>query len=209
VAAALTVYFGRWAPARIVAPMIFLFAVVVLVISLANLDRFDLGHYSAWLWFILYVGIPVNAGYYMWQERGLPPYWPHPLASPWRQVLLVPVMALGIYGIGLLIAPDSFSSFWPWGIDAFHGRMYSVAYLTPALGAVFLWRAAAPVESLTLGLTMTVGGLSPMIGLVVIDNNVGGKVDWAAAGTWVWLASFAIILVAGLGLTWRSTVKQR
>ena len=46
--------------------MIFLFTVVILVVSLVNLDRFDLDHYSTWLWIILYMAIPANAGYYMW-----------------------------------------------------------------------------------------------------------------------------------------------
>ncbi|MEN8240106.1 MAG: hypothetical protein ABFR53_13005, partial [Actinomycetota bacterium] len=184
VATLATVGFGRWAPARIVAPMIFLFTIIVLLVSLADLDRFDLGHYSSWLWFLLYVGIPLNAGYYLWQQRGRAPYVPHPLAGPWTLVLLAPVALLGLYGLGLLVAPEQASSFWPWPIDAFHGRMYSVAYLTPALGAVLLWRAAAPVESLTMGLTQASGGIIPIVGLVIVDANVGGKVDWSASGTW-------------------------
>lgn len=206
VATVMTVYFRRWMPARIVAPMIFLFATVVLVVSLANLDRFDLGHYSTWLWILLYVGIPANAAYYMFLQRGLSLHRSHPLANPWRNLLLVPVLGLGVYGLGLLIAPDTFSSFWPWGIDAFHGRMYSVAYLTPGLGALLLWRAAAPAESLTLGLTMVAGGLTPMVGLVIVDDNVGGKVDWSTSGTWLWLGTFGIILAVGLGLAWRSRI---
>ena len=203
-----TVYFQRWAPARIVAPMIFVFTVVVLVVSLMNLDRFDLGHYSSWLWFILYIGIPVNAGYYLWLQRGRKPYFPYPMASPWRMILLVPVVLLGLYGLGLLIAPDTFTSFWPWPIDAFHGRMYSVAYLTPAVGALLLWRASAPVELQTMGLTQGVGGLVPLIGLVIVDANVGGKVDWSASGTWLWWGSFAVLFLTGLGLVWQSRTRR-
>jgi hypothetical protein len=207
VATVATVYFQRWAPARIVAPMIFLFTVVVLAVSLMNLDRFDLGHYSSWLWFLLYIGIPANAGYYLWLQRGRKPYVPYPMASPWQMILLAPVALLGLYGLGLLIAPDTFTSFWPWPIDAFHGRMYSVAYLTPAVGALLLWRASAPVELQTMGLTQGVGGLVPLIGLVIVDGNVGGKVDWAASGTWLWLGSFSILFLTGLGLVWQSRTR--
>ena len=206
VATAMTVHFRRWSPARIVAPMIFLFTAIVLLVSLANIDRFDVGHYSTWLWFLLYIGIPVNAGYYMWPERHRKAYSPYPLASPWREILLAPVVLLGAYGLGLLIAPDAFSSFWPWPIDTFHGRMYSVAYLTPALGAVLLWRTAAMAETLTLGLTLIAGGITPIIGLVIVDNKVD-KVDWAAPGTWLWLGTFAILFLAGVGLTWLSSKK--
>lgn len=208
VATALTVHFRRWAPARIVAPMIFLFTIIVLIVSLLNLDRFDLGHYSSWLWFLLYLGIPINAAYYMWGERHSKPYYLSPLTSPWRELLLVPVVLLGIYGVGLLIAPESFTSFWPWPIDDFHGTMYSVAFLTPALGAILLWRAAAQVEVLTLGLTLIAGGLAPLVGILIIDNNVGGKVDWQASGVWLWLGSFTILFIAGLGLAWRSRAQQ-
>ena len=203
VATVATVYFERWAPARIVAPMIFLFTTIVLVLSLADLDRFDLGHYSSWLWFLLYIGIPLNAAYYMWQQRGRAPYVPYPLTDPWKVVLLVPVALLGLYGIALLVDPTQATSFWPWPIDEFHGRMYSVAYLTPAFGAILLWRAAAPVESLTMGLTLLAGGLAPIIGLPIVDSSIG-KVDWSAAGTWLWIASFAILALAGAGLVWRS-----
>ena len=203
VATTLTVMYGRWSPARIVAPMILLFTTVVLVVSLAELGRFDLGHYSTWLWFVLYVGIPLNAAFYLWHERGRPPAVPDPLPDPWRAVILLPVAALGVYGVALLVAPDTFSSFWPWGIDAFHGRMYSVAFLTPALGAILVWKSAASREALTLGLTLVAGGIAPIVGLPLV-NRGRDKVDWAGAGTWLWIASFAILVLAGAALVWRS-----
>jgi ABC-type sugar transport system permease subunit len=82
--------------------------------------------------------------------------------------------------------------------------MHSVAYLAPALGALLLWRAAAPVESLTMGLTQAAGGFIPMVGLFIVDANVGAKVDWSASGTWLWIGSFAILFITGLGLIWQS-----
>jgi hypothetical protein len=204
VATVMTVISRRWAPARIVLPMIFLFTSIVLVVSLANIDRFDLGFYSSWLWFLLYFVIPANALYHMWLYRDLAPHNPLAVAPPWRTILLVPTMALGLYGLGLLIAPATFSNFWPWAVDDFHGRMYSVAYLTPALGALLVYRGAAHIEQRTLGLTMATGGIIPIVGLAIVDAQLD-KVDWAATGTWLWMASFAVLLFAGLGLTWQST----
>jgi hypothetical protein len=203
IATVMVVRVRRWAPARIVLPMIALFTTVVLVVSLLYFDRFDADKYSTWLWFLLYVVIPANALFHMWLYRNLKPYFPVPLALPWRTWLLLPTMALGVYGVGLLIAPATFGEFWPWTVDDFHGRMYSVAYLTPALGAYLLWRNAAAVEALTLGLTMAAGGIVPIVGLVVIDAQID-KVDWTQAGTWLWLATFAILFVAGVGLAWTS-----
>ncbi|MEA2009088.1 MAG: hypothetical protein U9N78_00110 [Actinomycetota bacterium] len=202
-ATVMTVYVQRWAPTRIVIPMIFLFTTIVLVVSLAYLDRFDLGKYSTWLWFLLYFVIPANALYHIWLARHLKPYYPYPMPAVWRTTLLVPTILLGLYGLGLLIAPGAFSNFWPWAIDDFHGRMYSVLYLTPALGALLLWYSAAAIEMLTLGMTVAVGGFIPLVGLAIVDRSVH-KVDWTGAGTWLWIGSFAILFLAGSGLMVRS-----
>lgn len=207
VATVMTVYVRRWAPARIVVPMIFLFTTIVLVVSLVDPDRFDFGDYSTYIWFFLYIVIPVNAAYFIWLTRSLKPQNPAPLVMPWQAVFLVPTILLGLYGLGLLLAPATFSDFWPWPIDNFHGRMYSVLYLTPGLGAILLWRAAASVELLTLGMTMIVGGTIPIVGLVIVDADVD-KVNWNEAGTWLWIGSFALLLFAGLGLTWLSRTQK-
>jgi len=209
VATAMTAYVHRWAPARIVVPMIFLFTAVVLVVSVIYLDRFD-GSYSTWLWFFLYLVIPLNALYHIWLYRGRKPFVRIPIPNHLRWVLLVPTILLGIYGLGLLISPESLSGFWPWPIDDFHGRMYSVLYMTPALGALLLYKAAAPIETFTMGLTQGIGGLVPMVGLAIVDRDLN-KVDWTQAGTWVWIGSFGILFLTGVGLvlTSRSQVPPK
>jgi hypothetical protein len=198
-----TVAVRRWAPARIVVPMIFLFTTIVLGVSIGYLYRFEAGKYSTWLWFLLYIAIPANAFYHMALSRGTRAYFPFPLEARWRFALLVPPMLLGLYGFGLLVAPDTFSGFWPWAIDAFHGRMYSVLYLTPALGTALLWRSAADIELLTLGMTMSLGGIIPIAGLAIV-NASAAKVNWYLVGTWMWIGSFAILFLCGLGLLWCS-----
>jgi len=208
VATTIVVIVKRWAPARAVVPMIFIFTVTILVVCLLYNDPFDFQYWGTWVWFLLYIIIPANAAYHIWLYRNLKPVNPFPLPSQWRAVFLIPAILLGLYGLGLLIAPGTFSSFWPWPIDDFHGRMYSVLYITPATGAVLLFGAAASIELLTTGLTLVVGGIVPIVGLVIIDNQVD-KVDWSALGTWLWIGSFAIILFSGLGLVWQSIVISR
>ena len=208
VATVIVVVVGRWAPARVVVPMILIFTTIVLVVCLIYNDRFDFQRWETWFWFIIYVIIPANAAYHVWLYRHLKPANPNPLPTLWRNVFLIPIILLGLYGIGLLIAPDSFSSFWPWPIDDFHSQMYSVLYITPALGAMLLFGAAASIELLAAGLTQVVGGFVPIIGLVIIDNRLD-KVDWSAFGTWLWIGSFGIILLAGLGLIWQSRVRSK
>jgi hypothetical protein len=208
VATAIVVYTKRWVPERVVVPMIFIFTAIILVVCLGYIDRFDFQYWGTWVWFFLYIIIPANAGYHIWLYRKLKPFNPISLPTPWRSVLFIPTMLLGLYGIGLLIAPDSLSSFWPWPIDDFHGRMYSVLYITPATGALLLYGAAASMELLTMGLTQIVGGGASILGLVIIDNQAD-KVDWSAFGTWLWIGSFAIILISGIGLVWLSRERKR
>ena len=208
VGTAIVVYVNRWAPARVVVPMIFIFTAVILVVCLIYIDRFDFQYWGTWFWFLLYVIIPANAAYHIWLYRNLKPVNPFPLPALWRGVFLLPTMLLGLYGIGLLIAPDTFSSFWPWPIDEFHGRMYSVLYITPALGSTLLFGAAASIELLALGLIQVVGAGATILGLVIINNQVD-KVDWSALGTWLWIGSFAIILLTGIGLLWQSRARSK
>lgn len=207
VTTAMVVYVKRWAPTRVVLPMIFIFTAIVLIVCLVYIDRFDFQRWETWLWFLLYIIIPANAAYHVWLYRNPKPFNPFPLPAPWRGVLLIPTILLGLYGIGLLIAPDKFSSFWPWTLDDFHSRVYSVLYITPATGALLLFGAAATIELLTMGLTQFAGAGIAIVGLVIIDNQVD-KIDWSASGTWLWIGSFVVILLTGAGLIWQSRVRS-
>ena len=208
VATTMLVVFRRWAPARVIVPMIFIFTAIVLVVCLIYIDRFDFSYWGTWVWFFLYVIIPANALFHIWLYRNLIAVNENPLTRLWRVVFFIPTLLLGLYGLGLLVAPDAFSGSWPWPIDDFHGRMYSVLYLTPAMGVVLLFGAAASIELLTMGLTQVVGGIVPIVGLVLIDNRVN-KVDWSALGTWLWIGSFAVILLTGIGLIWQSRARSK
>lgn len=194
---------GRWAPARGVLPALFAFTAIVLAVSGLNLDQFDLGRWSNLVWWPLYVALPVNAAYHMWLYRRLPPAEPVPTTPIWRVYLLGVAVVLGLYGAGLLLLPATFTGFWPWPIDAFHGRMYSAAFVSGAIGAYVVSRLAAPIEFFTAGLTQAVFGLFSILGLLLVDASVH-RVDWSAAGTWLWLGGFAVALAAGLGMMWRS-----
>jgi hypothetical protein len=194
---------GHWSPARVVTPLILLFTTIVLVVSLLYFDRFVPSAWQTLAWFILYIGIPLNAAYHVWLYRRLAPANRESLPPILRTYLLVQAVVLGLYGLSMLVAPATFGAFWPWKIDDFHGRMYSVAFLTPALGAWFLYRAASPAELLALGVTQIVGGALELLGLFLVDSAVK-RVDWSAAGTWVWVGLCATVLLSGLWMLWQA-----
>lgn len=194
---------GRWAPARVVLPALFTFTALVLAISLISFDRFDFQRPGTWAWFALYIILPINSAYHLWLYRRLPPADETPVPPVWRGGLLAGAIALGAYGVGLLIAPAAFSAFWPWKLDDFHGQMYSATFLSGAAGLLAASRVAAPVELLAAGLTQGILGLSGIVGVLIVDASVR-RVDWSLPGTWLWVGAFAVMLIAGLGMWWQS-----
>jgi hypothetical protein len=203
-ATALTVI-GRWSPARIVVPMILIFTTIVLLVSLAYLGRFTPG-WPTWLWFFLYLALPINAARHVWLYRRLPPADPAPVSPGFRAVLLIASAVFGLYGLALLLAPEAVGDLWPWPIDAFHGRLYSVTFLTPAIGLYLLSRAASWAELWTMGLTLLVLGLLAVFGLAVTDVHTD-RIDWAGPSTWSYVVPFG--LVAALGFALCRAAQQR
>ena len=203
IAVAMMLVGGRWAPARLVLPMLFTFTFVVLIMTLLGLGNFRYDRWATWVWLVLYIVLPINAAYHLWLYRRLRPADPTPVPASWRYCLRGMGFVLAAYGLVQFFAPEPASVFWPWKIDAFHGRMYSANFLTGAVGALVLTRAAAPIEYFTLGVTYTVLGFFTILGLVVVDTSVR-SVDWSAAGTRAWVAAFAISLIVGVALMWQS-----
>jgi hypothetical protein len=205
IAVAMMLVGGRWAPARLVLPMLFTFTFVVLIMTLLGLGNFRYDFLATWVWFVLYIVLPINAAFHLWLYRRLPPADPTPVPVAWRSGLRAMGILLGAYGLAQFFAPEHSSAFWPWKIDAFHGRMYSANFLTGAVGAWVLARAAAPIEYFTLGVTYSVLGFFTLLGLVVVDVSVR-TVNWALLGTWVWIAAFGLSLLIGVALMWYSRI---
>lgn len=200
IATVLLVWQGMWFPARIVTVMVFTFTSIVFFVSLAYFGNFDASKLpSIWGWFILYAALPMNVAYHLWLYRSIPNPAKTSLPKWLKMYLLIQASIYGLYGIGLLLFPVELTSFWPWGIDAFHGRMYSVAFLTPAVGAFLLWYDANPLEMQALGWTQLVGGVLPILGLVMVELTIQ-RINWAAWGTWLWLANCLILLPVAIGL---------
>lgn len=197
VTAAFLAVMGTWSPARIITPMILGFTAIVLANSIVYLDRFDGPGFSIFGWFLLYTVIPINAAYHVWLYRNRPVDSQIELPTTVRTILGAIAIGSGIYGLGLLVIPDTFSEIWAWPIDEFHARMYSVAFLAPCIGLFFVYLSRTPAEMLSLGLTLIAGGILPILGLVSVDRSVNG-VDWSAIETWLWIGLFTVFAVAGM-----------
>lgn len=189
---------NRWSPGRLSLPMALAFTGLVSLVSLFYPDQFNFQRRAVWTWFIIYFGSALISALFLWQYRR----WPIPeiawsTFSTQRLYLQSEAAALGLYGLGLLVAPALFSAFWPWKLDNFHGQLYSAIFTTGALGVWLLSRRAAAVEFVAVGVAQMVQGFFAIVGLIIVDAAVH-KLDWAGPGTWLWIGLFALIFASGL-----------
>ena len=151
---------GRWSPGRLVLWEIFVFTAAILVVMLAYAGRFEWARLATWVFWPLYLFLPVNSAVFLWRLRD----WrsPEPLIHA-RAALTVVALSFGGYGIALLIIPERATEFWPWPVDAFHARIYAAAYLAPAVGAWVLRSGATPEELRTLGITLVTMSVAAIV----------------------------------------------
>ena len=189
---------ARWSPGRIVLWMIFVFTTVIGVVMLGYADRFEWARFATWVFWALYVFLPINSAVFLWRLRGLRV--PGPLVRmPAAMTALA--LVLGGYGIALLAIPEAATRFWPWPVDAFHARIYAATYLTPAVGALVIRGGGTPEEIRTLAATMIVFGIAAVLALLATDPIVpaAAKLDYDG-GTWAFLAINVAPVLAGAAL---------
>ncbi|HEX2046253.1 MAG TPA: hypothetical protein VHF27_00715 [Acidimicrobiales bacterium] len=189
------VVIGRQLPSRAVIPVALTFTGVVTLASFISLSDFDFDRRGPWAWFVAYTAFTLILPFYLGGLRRGPQ--PPPTSPGRRRWFLADGALLCAYGLGLLVAPEPLTEFWPWPIDAFHGRIYSAVFLAFGAGSLVLAGRSAPVELRTIGLSRLVfGGLS-IAGLALADSVVG-TVDYGAPGSVVWVVAMAAIAAVGV-----------
>ena len=179
--------------------MIFTFTFVVLVASLVDLSRFDGGRWSNLVWWPLYVFLPINSLVHLWLYRRSIPAASEP-ASPRRRVALLALAGVfGAYGIYLLVAPVAASGWWPWPVDAFHGRIYSAAFFTGMAGCLVIARSASALERLVMGSLIAALGAVSIASIAAADLSQD-RIDWADAGTLAWSAACLVLVAIGIAV---------
>lgn len=187
---------NRWSPGRASFMVAFIFTFVVSVASLIHLESF-VGTRRVTLWFILYVGYAALTGGALLLYRRLPAVPMLPVDDGFRRLLMIAGAVMTLYGAFLFTAPGIAAGFWPWGIDAMHGRIYSAVFLAPGLGALLLAHSAAREECFVGGVFNGSLGLLAIVSLLLAHLQTG-RANFASPGTWLWLILFAAL--CGLGL---------
>lgn len=190
---------GHWSPARVVLRGIFTFTFIVLVVSLFYLNQFDYSYWGVWFWFGLYVSLPASGAYHLWLYRSMPTNHLSSIPRKWGFVIKTAGLSFAVYGIGLIIFPDIFSSIFPWKLDSFHSQLYSATFITGSVIMFSVANKATRAEFITVGLTEASFSVLAILGLIIVDANVK-KIDWTAMNTIAWLSSLSIIAVLGFAM---------
>ncbi len=192
----------RWSPARPILFMMWAFVTHLLVVSFAYDEAFNFARRATGLWFGLYLSDCLVITYYLGRlwERPVPT---EARARRWSSLLRAQATCFGVYGAGLLGYPEFFSGFWPWALDAFHGRLYSAIFISGAIGCGLLSRTATISELKILGALQTSLGVSIVVALLLVDARAG-RVGWGDLGTWVWLGAFASLAALGVAALLRA-----
>lgn len=190
---------GGWSPSRVVVAMLLAFTGIGLAASVLNLGQFHFERWTTWVWFLIFTVLPLNSAFHLWLYRQWPPAQAQPNATLVRLGLRAVAVGLAAYGLAQLLAPEFSSAFWPWPVDAFHGRLYSGAFVAGGAGAWLTARRASRAELTHYALNMLLFGLLSLLGLIGVDLAVR-RVAWAAPGTWLWVAGFAGLMGLGLAL---------
>jgi phosphatidylserine synthase len=197
---------GRWAPGRVVLWMILTFTAAVGGVMLFYPARFAWDRFAAYGFWLLYLFLPANAAVYLYRLRRWPPALARPATPLARRALTALAVCLGLYGLGLLLWPQAYGALWPYGIDAFHARIYAAIFLTPAAGAWVLRCAGAPSERLALGLSLLVLGLCALLalGLTLAPLAPAARAYYGGLGGWAFVLTHAALALIGSLLTFRA-----
>lgn len=188
---------GRVSPARGFFKEAAVFTGVATLASLIHRDGFAMERpLSVAVWWITYIGFfsALTWSAYRVSRVPGPGRPPSPGQRKLRDIYAVGTTA---YGLFLFLAPASATAFWPWPVDAFHARVYSGIFFAGTAVLLGLRDRASAADLRMAGLLQTVLGLGALWGTWSIDRTAQ-RVVWSAPGTWLWLALFGGMALAGL-----------
>jgi hypothetical protein len=114
---------ARWSHARTAIPPVLTIAVLLLVATLAHLDKFDFDTVFGWFWLAVYVLVTPLLLWWLWlQPQAEAPPAIRPLAPVVRAVLALQALVMFGLGAALMIVPSDVAAAWPWPLTPLTGR---------------------------------------------------------------------------------------
>jgi len=196
ISALLCLFAPRYGEVRITLIEIGFVTGVLLLITIPHFGEFTPATFP-YRWTIFYTIDPLVTILLIWLMRGRDPappghnrFWP---------LFLLYTVVLSVAGVALLILPLLAVRLWPWTLPPILGQVYSIFFLTYALGGVLALR-----EPRWTGVWIYCAGNLGMLVLIVLVSLYHRDRFGAGPATWVWagLCLFGLIGFA-LPLLWR------
>jgi hypothetical protein len=151
---------------------------VLLLLTLPHLGEFTAETFP-YRWIVLYTIDPLLVGLILWWMRGRDqrPVGRNPLAP----LFMAYIMVLSIVGVILLFMPALAAQLWPWALPPILGQVYSIFFLTFALGGVLAVREPG-WEGVWIYVVANLG----MLLLVIIVSLYHADRFKPGLATWVW-----------------------
>jgi hypothetical protein len=199
-----------WAPIRLNALAIFVFAAMTLAATLLHLDKFHLqsdnaatlqAQAAAWFWLIVYIVVPLALPVLMFlQERapGADPPDRFPVPAVLRGALGLESAVLLVVGIAIFAVPSLATTLWPWPLTPL------VAQVTGAWLVAFGLVSGVTAVAGDLGRQRSATIAYTVLGALVLIATVRfhGTVVWHRPAAWIYLGmAVAITLTGAVG--WR------
>lgn len=137
ISALLSMIAGRYAEVRISLIEIGVVTGVLLLLTLPHLGEFTTNAFP-YRWIILYTIDPLLVGFILWRMRRSDRAWVG--RNPLAHLFTVYAAVLTVAGIILLVAPTLAARLWPWTLPPILGQVYSIFFLTFALGGMLAAR---------------------------------------------------------------------
>ena len=190
-----------WARARPAVYPVAVIAVLLLVITLIHIDRFDLDSLFGVFWVVAYALVPVLLGWGIAEQLstgGEDPRGTSRLPRLLRRALLVEGIVLLAAGALLLIAPGLADDVWPWALSPLTSRAIGSFLFGIGLAALLAVREDDPLSFRGAALAYTALGLLELLALNLHIPDLGDRpvATTCYAAFWV-----AVTLTGGYGLS--------
>ena len=194
ISAALCMFARRFAAVRISLIEIGVVTGGLLLITVPHFGEFTAANFPS-RWTIFYTVDPLATALLAWVFLGRDPV--PPGRNPYRPLFLTYAAVLGVAGLALLLFPSVAAGLWPWSLPPILGQVYSVFFLTFALGGLLCAR-----EPRWLGVWVYCAANAGLLFLVLMVSLYHRGRFGPGPATWIWfglcitgLAGFALRLL--------------
>jgi hypothetical protein len=190
-----------WVRARPAVYPVAVIAVLLLVITLIHIDRFDLDSLFGVFWVVVYALVPVLLAWALADQLGTAGEdrrGARRLPGMLRRALIVEGVAMLLAGALLLIAPGAADDVWPWALSPLTSRAIGSFLFGIGLAALIAARDDDPLSFRGAALGYAALGLLQLLALNLHIPDLGDRpvATTLYAAFWV-----AVVLTGGYGLS--------